>query len=65
MINLALLDVMILRYRTGLVTAKYRSTLIAHRFNIDAVESHTSITSQPKHQNSPNIQASRTCQEKA
>lgn len=61
-IILARREVMMLLYLTGRVTAKYRSTLIAQRFRMEAVESQTSITSQPKHQKRPKIQTSRTWQ---
>lgn len=57
-IVLALGGVIIERYFTGLVTATYLSTLIAHRFKIDAVEIQTSVTSQPRHQILPKIQTS-------
>lgn len=58
---LARLGVMIERYLTGRVTATYLSTLIAHKFKIDAVDIHTSVTSQPRHHTWPNIQTSRIC----
>lgn len=46
----------ILGYVTGLVTATYRSSDIAHKFNIDAVHIQTSTASHIRHQISPNIQ---------
>lgn len=60
-IVLARRGVMMDRYLTGRVTATYLSTLIAHRFNIDAVDIQTSVTSQPRHQIWPNIQTSSIC----
>lgn len=64
-IVLALRGVIIERYLTGRVTATYLSMLIAHKFNIDAVEIHTSVASHPRHQKSPKIHASSICGETA
>lgn len=47
-------------YLTGRVTATYLSTLMAHKFNIEAVEIQTSATNQPRHHQLPKIQVSRT-----
>lgn len=58
-IVLARREVIMLRYLTGRVTATYLSTLMAHRFRMEAVEIQTSVTSQPRHQISPNIQTSK------
>lgn len=49
------------RYLTGRVTARYLSTEMAHKFRMDAVHIQTSTTSHPWHQISPKIQTSNTC----
>lgn len=59
--DLARLVDIILGYVTGLVTATYRSSDMAHKFRMDAVHIQTSTANQILHHTSPNIQ---TCKHK-
>lgn len=49
----SLLDLLLLEYLKGLVTARYLSTLMAHKESMDAVQSNTSIEIHMSHRKSP------------